>query len=96
MGKTYSVYILASHKRTLYVGVTSDLRRRLAQHRQGDGRAFTRRYQTRRLVYCEHYEVVGDALRREKQLKGWTRARKVALIESVNRDWRDLADGMAL
>jgi putative endonuclease len=96
MGKTYSVYILASHKRTLYVGVTSDLWRRLAQHRQGDERAFTHRYQTRRLVHCESYDLVGDALRREKQLKGWTRAKKVALIESVNRDWRDLADGMAL
>ena len=91
MEKTYFVYILASRRRTLYIGVTSDLERRLTQHRHGDGRGFTSKYRTHRLVHSEQYGLVGDALRREKQLKGWTRATKVALIESGNPDWLDLA-----
>jgi putative endonuclease len=87
----YTVYILASRAKTLYIGITNNLERRLTQHRTDDGRGFTHAYRVQRLVYYESCELVGDALRREKQLKGWTRARKVALIESVNPAWRDLA-----
>jgi putative endonuclease len=85
------VYVLASRSQTLYIGVTSDLNRRLAEHRRGEGSAFARKYRVTRLVYVETYGFVGDALRREKQLKGWTRAKKLALIEGTNPDWRDLA-----
>ncbi len=91
METTYFVYILASHRRTLYIGVTGDLLRRLEQHEQGRNGAFTHRYNARRLVYCESCRDVRDALRREKQLKGWSRARKLELIEAVNPEWRDLA-----
>ena len=84
---------MASLSRTIYVGVTGDLARRVAQHRGGAGGSFTRRYRVRRLVYAEPFDNVVDALRREKQLKGWTRQRKIALIEAANPDWLDLADG---
>ena len=92
----YFVYILASRNRVLYVGVTRDLRRRLEQHRDGLDGAFTHRYRIERLVYYESYDLVGDALRREKQLKGWTRAKKVELIEAVNREWLDLSQSLPM
>ena len=74
--KSYFVYVLASRSQALYVGITSDLSRRLAQHRRGEGSEFAERYRVTRLVYVETYGFVGDALRREKQLKGWTRAKR--------------------
>jgi len=88
---TFHVYILASHSRTLYVGVTRDLKRRLFQHRQGEIPGFSARYHTNRLVYFESTTEARAAFAREKQLKSWTRARKIALIESVNAGWHDLA-----
>ena len=90
---TYCVYIMASKSRTLYTGVTNNLERRVLEHRCKLVPGFTARYNIDRLVY---YEVCGDpraAISREKQIKGWTRLRKVALIESLNRDWKDLSDG---
>ena len=90
---TYCVYIMASKSRTLYTGVTNDLERRVLEHRRKLVPGFTARYNIDRLAY---YEVCGDpraAISREKQLKGWTRLRKVALIESLNRDWKDFSDG---
>jgi putative endonuclease len=89
--RAFSVYILASRSRTLYVGVTADLHRRLAAHRAGTGSRFTKKYRTVRVVYVETCTQVGDALRREKQLKGWRRSKKIALIEEVNPEWIDLA-----
>ncbi|HEX4953536.1 MAG TPA: GIY-YIG nuclease family protein [Thermoanaerobaculia bacterium] len=89
---TFHVYILASRSRVLYIGVTNDLPRRLTQHREGQGGSFTRRYRVNRLVYAESYTYVNDAIAREKQLKGWTRQRKVALIEATNPGWLDLAE----
>jgi putative endonuclease len=89
--KTYYVYILASKSRTLYTGVTSNLERRVLQHRRKLLPGFTSRYNINRLVY---YEVFGEALAaiaREKQIKSWGRMKKIALIESVNRDWKDLS-----
>jgi putative endonuclease len=91
--RTYHVYILASRTRALYVGVTGNLARRLRQHRAGDGSAFTRRYRITRLVYVEDASRAIDAIRREKELKGWTRARKLALIASANPGFDDLASG---
>lgn len=87
------VYILASRTRVLYVGVTNDLARRVAEHSAGTGSAFTRRYQVHHLVHAEEFGDVRDAIRREKTLKGWTGARKLALIESANPVWDDLAAG---
>jgi putative endonuclease len=91
--KTYYVYVMASKSRALYTGVTNNLERRVLQHRRKLVPGFTARYNINRLVY---YEVCGDplaAISREKQIKGRTRSKKVALIESVNRDWKDLSDG---
>lgn len=83
--------MLASTSRVLYVGVTNDLGRRVAEHRAGEGGAFTRRYRVHRLVYMEEHPDVRDAIARGKTIKGWTRARKVALVEDSNPEWRDLA-----
>jgi putative endonuclease len=87
----YYVYILSSVSRTLYTGVTNSLPKRLHEHRIGHSNSFTRRYNIDRLVYVEETNDVRDAITREKQIKGWTRARKVALIESSNPQWRDLS-----
>ena len=90
MDHNYYVYILASRKRVLYVGVTNDLVRRVSEHKQGALPGFTRRYNVDRLVYFEHTHDVSGALAREKEVKGWVRARKIALVESQNPEWRDL------
>ena len=89
-GRKYFVYILSNASKTLYIGVTGNLPRRLEQHRAGMPNSFTTRYNVKRLVYAEEFGRVDDAIRREKQLKRWLRARKIALIESVNPEWRDL------
>ncbi|EQD56775.1 Excinuclease ABC C subunit domain protein, partial [mine drainage metagenome] len=84
MSRAYHVYIMASRSRVLYVGVTGNLPRRLREHRLGLLPGFTQRYRVKQLVYLESTLNVTDALAREKQIKGWTRARKIALIESQN------------
>ena len=90
------VYILASKRNgTLYVGVTSDLARRLDQHRAGAVEGFTERYGVHRLVYAEFHETMPLAIAREKQMKKWRRAWKLELIERDNPDWRDLTDEIA-
>jgi len=86
------VYILSSRFRTLYVGVTNDLERRVAEHRMRTPGSFCGRYRIDRLVHVEEFADIRDALRREKQLKGWRRERKVALIETADPEWKDLAD----
>jgi putative endonuclease len=88
--KNYYVYILASKKRVLYIGVTNDLVKRAWQHKQHQVPGFTARYNVDCLVYFEHTEDAVAAISREKQLKGWLRARKIALIESANPQWNDL------
>jgi putative endonuclease len=87
----FFVYILASHSRVLYTGVTRDLSRRIYQHRQGVVPGFTRRYQVHRLVYYEQTPSARAAFDREHQIKKWSRAKKVDLIELVNAGWHDLA-----
>ena len=91
----YYIYILSSYRGTLYVGITSNLARRLEDHRHGVVGGFTKRYKVNRLVYCETTEDVLSAITREKQVKGWTRAKKAALIEANNPYWVDLADQLA-
>lgn len=88
----YSVYIMSNPRRTvLYVGVTNDLERRVAEHKSHAFKGFTDRYNATDLVYCETCGRIDDAIAREKQLKGWTRRKKEALIERINPDWRDLS-----
>ena len=87
---TYFVYILSSKTRVLYIGVTNSLIRRIAEHRDGEGGEFSRRYKTHKLVYYESFQYVNDAIRRETELKGWKRKRKVELIQTTNPKWLDL------
>src|ERR671913_391766 len=90
--KLYYVYILASIKRVLYIGITGNFEQRLNEHRAHKyPQSFTSRYNVTRLVYFEEYTRVDDAITREKQLKGWRRSKKVALIERLNPEWEDLA-----
>ncbi len=97
MSKRYFVYILASRRNgTLYVGVTNDLVRRLMQHRAKAVPGFTRRYGVDRLVYFEEYASILDARAREGAVKRWRRAWKIALIEEINPQWRDLADELVM
>ncbi|WP_156840767.1 GIY-YIG nuclease family protein [Novosphingobium aquimarinum] len=89
------VYLLASHRQgTLYCGVTSNLPARLHQHREGLLDGFTKDYGVRRLVWFEPHETMEFAITREKRIKKWNRAWKIALIEETNPDWRDLAIDM--
>jgi putative endonuclease len=86
------VYILASIRRVLYVGMTSDVEKRIDEHWfKAHPRSFSAQYQCNRLVHFEEYSEVTDAIVREKQLKSWRRAKKVGLIESFNPEWRDLS-----
>ena len=90
--KQYFVYIMASASGTLYTGVTGDLERRVAEHKQKLIPGFTARYNITRLVWYETTPDVKSAIAREKQIKGWLRAKKIALVESVNPQWRDLSE----
>lgn len=91
----YYVYMLASRRNgTLYVGVTRDLIRRVHEHREGLADGFTRKYGVKSLVWFDSTPSVFAAIAREKQLKNWKRAWKVALIEEANPEWRDLYPGL--
>ena len=89
--KTYAVYILASESGVLYTGVTNDLENRVLQHKRKLVPGFTARYNVHKLVYFELFGDVRAAIAREKELKGWLRKRKIALIESLNPRWKDLS-----
>ena len=93
MEKRYFVYIMSSRSRTLYIGVTNNLYRRTAQHKFDAFPGFTARYQIHRLVYVETFNSIRVAIAREKELKGWRREKKIALIETMNPTWQDLAEG---
>ncbi|WP_342361143.1 GIY-YIG nuclease family protein [Terrarubrum flagellatum] len=93
MMRDFAVYIMATRKGgPIYIGVTNDLVRRIHEHKSGEDRGFTWKYNIHRLVYYETFGRADDAILREKQLKRWRRAWKDALIEKDNPDWRDLAD----
>jgi putative endonuclease len=91
-GREYQfwVYILSNRSHVLYIGVTNSLHRRILEHRKQIPDAFTTRYKITRLVYFESYQYINNAIAREKELKHWTRAQKIALIESVNPAWEEL------
>jgi putative endonuclease len=84
---------MASRSHTLYVGVTGDLHRRVFEHKWREHEGFTARYNCDRLVWFERYQDVTWAIDREKELKGWRRAKKIALIEAGNPAWVDLSRG---
>ena len=93
MDAPFFVCILAGKRNgTLYVGVTNDLARRLSEHKAKLVPGFTRKYEVDQLVYFEAFDSIFEARAREHSLKGWRRAWKIALIEKLNPDWRDLTD----
>lgn len=95
--KSYFVYILASQRNgTLYIGVTSNLIKRIWEHRNNVVEGFTKKYKVHSLVYFEQTDNVNSALRREKQLKNWQRKWKLALIEKENPKWIDLYDKITI
>jgi putative endonuclease len=87
----FYVHILSSRSRNLYVGMTNTLCRRVGQHREKRKGTHTARYNIHRLVYFERFQYVRSAIRRETELKMWTREKKIALIEKINPTWEDLA-----
>ncbi|HLW69533.1 MAG TPA: GIY-YIG nuclease family protein [Candidatus Binataceae bacterium] len=87
----YYVYIMTNRTHVLYIGITNNLARRVAEHQEGVVRGFTQKYHLARLVYFEPFHDVRDAIAREKQLKGWRREKKINLIESSNPKWSDLS-----
>jgi len=88
---SYYVYILASKKNgTLYIGVTNNLHRRVAEHKTSINEGFTKKYHVHTLVYYEIYTDIREAILREKRLKKWNRAWKISLIEKENPQWNDL------
>jgi putative endonuclease len=89
--RQFFVYIMASRSHVLYTGVTNNLLRRTWEHKYDVYPGFTRDYRIHRLVYFESFKYVGNAIAREKTIKGWLRKKKIALIESVNPTWEDLA-----
>jgi len=92
---SYFAYMLASKRNgTLYVGVTNDLSRRSWEHKQKQVPGFTKRYGVGILVWYEIHDDIGQAIAREKQIKGWNRAWKLRLIEKHNSSWNDLAPGL--
>jgi putative endonuclease len=89
--RSYWVYITTNRSDGLYIGITNDLERRIAEHKTGEIPGFVKRYRMDRLVYAEEFASRQEAIEREKQLKGWRRSKKVALIEAENPEWRDLS-----
>jgi putative endonuclease len=90
--KQYYVYIMASRSRALYTGVTNDLVKRVFEHKNKLIKGFTKKYNVINLVYYEVADDAQAAIQREKQVKGWLRKKKIALIEAMNPEWKDLSD----
>lgn len=87
------VYILTNKTNSvLYIGTTNDIRRRLSEHREGIAEGFAKKYNATKPVYCEEIKNPHDAIQREKQLKRWSRQKKIHLIESLNPEWNDLSE----
>ena len=89
----YYVYIMTNKSRTLYTGVTNNVLRRVYEHKQKLIPGFTQKYNITKLVFYEDTSDVTAAIEREKQIKGWLRSKKIALIESMNPHWEDLSQG---
>jgi putative endonuclease len=92
----YYVYIVANRTHVLYCGMTNSVQRRMEEHRQGSVPGFTQTYQCNRLVWFERYQYIRNAIDREKQIKGWRRAKKIWLIEQANPTWADLSEAWRL
>jgi putative endonuclease len=92
VGKEYFVYIMTNRSRTLYTGVTNNLERRVYEHKHKLLPGFTSKYNITRLVWYESGDNINVAIMREKQIKGWLRAKKIVLIESINPEWKDLSE----
>ncbi len=95
MGHQYYVYIMSSKSGVLYIGATNDLERRVLEHKKGLFDGFTKKYRVTRLVYVEEFDGPSDMVARERQLKGWTRKRKLQLIHRQNPEMVDYARGAA-
>ena len=91
--KVYFTYIVASRSHTLYIGVTGNLLKRVFDHKQKNHEGFSAKYNCNRLVWFERFMGPRSAIAREKQLKGWRRSKKIALIEKTNPTWNDLSEG---
>ena len=91
--RSYFAYIMSNRSKTLYTGVTNNLFRRVWEHKCGEGSEFCIHYKLDRLVYFERFQYVGNAIVREKQIKGLLRIKKIALIVAKNPAWRDLSEG---
>jgi putative endonuclease len=89
--KAYHIYFMSNRSRTLYAGVTGNIRKRVYEHKTGAVEGFTSRYKLDRLVYWEKFQYVRSAIAREKQIKRWKRVKKVQLVVSMNPTWKDLA-----
>jgi len=89
--RQYYIYLLSNNYATLYIGVTNSLERRMREHKQRSLPGFASKYNLTKLVYFEVFSDIRDAIAREKHIKGWLRAKKVALIESTNPLWKDLS-----
>jgi putative endonuclease len=90
--REYCVYMMTNRSGTLYIGVTNDIMRRVSEHKTGILKGFTSRYKMNRLLYVEATADIDAAIEREKQLKGWTRMRKLELVRELNPNWRDLSE----
>jgi putative endonuclease len=90
--KQFFVYILSNVSMSLYTGVTNNLDRRVAEHMEGRGSSFTSRYHFDRVVYFETYDLAIQAIQREKQIKAWTRQKRIALIRAMNPEWRNVLE----
>ena len=93
MLRQYYVYIMTNRSRTLYIGVTNDLERRVYEHKSESVEGFTKRYRMNRLVYFDTTNNIEGAITIDKELKGWRRSKKIDLIEQINPGWKDLSDG---
>ena len=91
MTKKYYVYILTNHSKTLYTGMTNNIKRRIYEHKNKLIKGFTEKYNISKLVYYESTNNVNSAIVREKQIKGWLRERKIELVETENPNWNDLS-----
>jgi len=92
MDKTFHVYLLASDSGVLYTGITNDLARRIREHKEKKVPGFTQKYNVTKLIWFEAHGRATSAIAREKQIKGWSRAKKIALIEASNPHWKELSD----
>ena len=90
---SYVYFLTHDANAVLYIGVTNDLKRRLHEHKAEQIEGFTKKYHLHKLVYCEEFSDIKEAIAREKQLKGWIRQKKNWLVETVNPGWKDFGEG---